>query len=95
MLAGNLGRISMSIQEMVRLFHSPHSHTAGQESTAFDARALARRLKSVNSAHVITCIAGLVGLRDKDQKATGAKFVTAELHSVSKKKLKMFGFSVI
>lgn len=26
-----------------------------------------------------------IGLRDKVQKATGAKFVTAELHSVSKK----------
>lgn len=57
-LAGNLGRISISKQEMVRLLHSVHLHTAGQESTVSDAPALARRLTSVNSAHVITCIAG-------------------------------------
>ena len=55
--AGNLGRISMSKQEMVWLLHSEHSHTAGQEDAgASDTVLLMGRVTSVNSAHVITCI---------------------------------------
>lgn len=53
-LAGNLGRVSMSTQEMVRVLHSEHSHSAGQESTCEPA--LTRRMTSVNSARVITCM---------------------------------------
>lgn len=61
-LAGSLGRMSMSMHEMVRLLHSVHLHTAGHGSTVSDAPpALARRLRSVHSAHAITCIAGADG----------------------------------
>lgn len=53
-LAGNLGRVSMSTQEMVRVLHSEHSHSAGQESTCEPA--LIRRMTSVNRTRVITCM---------------------------------------
>ena len=53
-LAGNLGRLSMSKQEMVCVLHSEHSHTSGQES-ASDAE-LTGRLTSASSAHVTTCM---------------------------------------
>ena len=32
MLSGNLGKVSMSKQEMVKNFHSEHSHTEGHGS---------------------------------------------------------------
>lgn len=48
-LAGNLGRISMSKQEMVRDLHSEHSQTAGQESAACE-EPLAGRMRSASRA---------------------------------------------
>lgn len=57
-LAGNLGRISMAKQEMVCDLHSEHSQTAGQESAASE-EPLTGRMRSVNSAHVITCMLDL------------------------------------
>lgn len=52
-LAGNLGRASMSKQEMVRLLHSEHSQTAGQAS-APEAALQAGSVRSASSA--ITCM---------------------------------------
>lgn len=63
-LAGNLGRISMSKQEMVRDLHSEHSQTAGQESAASE-EPLTGRMTSVNSAHVIICMLLLRGTAAK------------------------------
>lgn len=71
----------MSMQEMVRLLHSVHLHTAGHESSVSDAAALAHWLRSVNSAHVITCIAGWM---DGLQLKILAKFVSAVLQLVPK-----------
>lgn len=64
MLAGNLGRISMSKQEMVRDPHSEHSQTAGQEAAASE-EPLAGRRMSVNSAHVISCMLDVRGVSAK------------------------------
>lgn len=57
-LAGNLGRISMSKQEMVWDLQSEHSQTAGQESAASE-EPLTGRMMSVNSALVIICMLDL------------------------------------
>lgn len=57
-LAGNLGRISMSKQEMVWDLHSEHSQTAGQESAA-SLEPLTGRMMSVNSAYIIICMLDL------------------------------------
>lgn len=65
-LAGNLGRISMSKQEIVWVLHSVHSQTAGQESASDTA--LIGRLTSVNSAHVTTCMLSSCALQNQTYK---------------------------
>lgn len=53
-LAGNLGRVSMSKQEMVRSPHSEHSHTAGQESASEPGLLMERAASS--REHVTACM---------------------------------------
>lgn len=77
-LAGNLGRISMSKQEIVWVLHSVHSQTTGQESASDTA--LIGRLTSVNNAHVITCMLGSCALQKQTYKQKRSSDCRLSLH---------------